>query len=316
MSAVRPFRVLTVNVGLLRARLFGKTVFQNPPFADERLPHICARLAQIATEDKAPDLIALQEVYEPAHWDAIRDAMMHTHPHTARREPKKNKLKFHNGLALLSRHEIGDVKFKKFKKNIPLEEALADKGFLCATVDMPALCGGRLPIKVVNMHLTAGGTEPDNATANRVRALQVAECAEEAPDLVIGDLNAGPEASPDNYEYALSLGFACGYRESGGCDFDAGGHTWDPLNPLNANGVHGHMPPERIDHVLRRASGGPLLTARATRAEVLFREPIVPLLHGPHAGKTVTISDHYGLMVEYSTSSPSSLVEDVVEEAL
>lgn len=41
--SLRPFRVLTVNVGLLRARVFGFTFFSNPPFADERLPFICQR---------------------------------------------------------------------------------------------------------------------------------------------------------------------------------------------------------------------------------------------------------------------------------
>jgi endonuclease/exonuclease/phosphatase family metal-dependent hydrolase len=150
------------------------------------------------------------------------------------------------------------------------------------------------------MHLTAGGTsDPDHPSANKVRESQVAECVAEHPDLVIGDLNAGPEASPDNYEYALSHGFACGYREAGGCDFHEDGHTWDPKNPLNIDGVHGHMPPERIDHVLRRSTCGPMVSSRARRTQIMFREPVVPLFKGEHAGKSVTISDHYGLLVDY-----------------
>lgn len=49
--------------------------------------------------------------------------------------------------------------------------------------------------------------------------------------------------------------FACGFREAGGKDGDIDGATWDPENPLNAGGVHGDCPPQRVDHVLRRTSG-------------------------------------------------------------
>jgi hypothetical protein len=53
------------------------------------------------------------------------------------------------------------------------------------------------------MHLTAGGTDPDGRTPNAIRDAQIADMVEQLPDLVVGDLNAGPEASPTNYENAL-----------------------------------------------------------------------------------------------------------------
>lgn len=69
------------------------------------------------------------------------------------------------------------------------------------------------------------------------------------------------------YTQSQAAGFVCGYREAGGVDFSEDGHTWDPRNPLNARGVHRHMPPERIDHVLRRAFG-PLRGVTASKAQV------------------------------------------------
>ena len=35
-------------------------------------------------QDKCPDIIAVQEVYECGHWNTIKNALGKTHPHVAR----------------------------------------------------------------------------------------------------------------------------------------------------------------------------------------------------------------------------------------
>ena len=58
MPRAGELRVLTLNLGLLRKRLFGLwTLFQNPPFADERLPYIIDSIRSI---QPPVDVIAIQ----------------------------------------------------------------------------------------------------------------------------------------------------------------------------------------------------------------------------------------------------------------
>jgi len=249
-------------------------------------------------QENAPDVIALQEVYEKGHFMAVRDALSSTHPYVARKQPSwLSPLRYHNALGFISKYPLTDTRFDLFKANVPLEWIMGTKGALSTTVHLPGTDGVDVPVKMVNVHLTAGGTtHPEDASCDTVRERQIEECLAADPDLFVGDFNTGPEASAANYEFALSKGYSCGFREAGGKDGDIEGATWDPENPLNAGGVHGECPPQRVDHVLRKTTDGPMKNWKVAKTELLFKESVVPITHGKCSGKNVTITDHYGMM--------------------
>jgi mRNA deadenylase 3'-5' endonuclease subunit Ccr4 len=71
--------ILSYNVGLLRLKLFGLTVFSNPPHAAERLPHIPEALRSANA-----DIIFIQECYEEKHAKFLTDSLKESHPYVAR----------------------------------------------------------------------------------------------------------------------------------------------------------------------------------------------------------------------------------------
>jgi endonuclease/exonuclease/phosphatase family metal-dependent hydrolase len=98
--------------------------------------------------------------------------------------------------------------------------------------------------------------------------------------ILAGDFNAGPEASQRNFQHVLRHG----YRDT----FTANEtlrYTWDPNNPLNAQGPHAHCPPQRCDHIL--------VQGKTLKAEtrIVLAEPIVDAPNG-----ACTLSDHFGLL--------------------
>jgi endonuclease/exonuclease/phosphatase family metal-dependent hydrolase len=153
-------------------------------------------------------------------------------------------------------------------------------------------------VTLFNVHATAGGLfrHPESARMERIREQQLVQLSDRALDapgiaMIVGDLNAGPEASPANFRRLLAEGWH-------DCATELDGPTWDPTNNLNIEGPHRTSPPQRIDHVLVRASdvtSGRLLPGAARRvlreADVLTR------------GGRVTPSDHCGLLVELELSS-------------
>ena len=76
--------VLTWNVGLMRIKMCGKTVFSNPPFVQERAQHIAPSILS----HKA-DVVALQECYEVEHVDMLVDALSSQYPFNAHVECNK-----------------------------------------------------------------------------------------------------------------------------------------------------------------------------------------------------------------------------------
>ena len=61
--------------------------------------------------------------------------------------------------------------------------------------------------------------------------------------------------------------------------------TWDPRQPLIANGPRRHTVPRRIDHVFLPSVGG---------ERIVFKKNAVPV----EGGGRVPISDHYGVQVQ------------------
>ena len=96
-------------------------------------------------------------------------------------------------------------------------------------------------------------------------------------------MNAGLGVSEGNYMAFERGGYVDAYRASGAGERA----TWEPTNRLNASGPHRACPPQRIDHVFVR---GPAVAG----AGVVLDEEIVEVA----GGTRVTLSDHYGVMVE------------------
>mmetsp|Transcript_11868 Transcript_11868/g.29736 ORF Transcript_11868/g.29736 Transcript_11868/m.29736 type:complete len:130 (-) Transcript_11868:874-1263(-) len=72
-------RILTLNVGLLRLRLFGVQVFSNPPYVLQRLEEIPKTIRELR-----PDVVCLQECYEQSHLEKIKESLSDMLPHAAR----------------------------------------------------------------------------------------------------------------------------------------------------------------------------------------------------------------------------------------
>ncbi len=82
--------------------------------------------------------------------------------------------------------------------------------------------------------------------------------------------------------------------------------TWDPENVLNKGGVHGHCPPQRVDHVFLPV--GESSFGRVTLCDVVFSEKIVTL----PSGTMCSLSDHYGVVVEVETKGTPGVGGEVM----
>jgi endonuclease/exonuclease/phosphatase family metal-dependent hydrolase len=285
---------VSYNVGLLRFKLFGAfTVFSNPPHASKRLPHIPKALKEYPA-----DVLAIQECYDYKHAEFLWTSLADLYPHHARVE-SGGFLKFQNGLLILSKHPISKATLQPYHKVSSLERHLATKSNLIVEITIPAL--GK--VTLVNMHTTAGGTvDPEHPGVDSDRedelrqAIEVCNAAtkEGGVGIIIGDLNCGPEASAENFQYVLNKGgFRDTYAEAAAAGTLAPGpaFTWDPANYLNAIGPHKECPGQRCDHVLLPAVG--MEAWAVTRAQVLFPEACVEVGGGIQS----TLSDHHGLLV-------------------
>lgn len=311
----RTFTFVTYNVGLLRLRLCGSgvVVFANPPHAAERLKHIPEALRRYPA-----DVLALQECYEEAHAEYLCEELKDLYPHVARIDSQTT-VRFHNGLLVLSRHPIVHARLQPYHRVAALERYLATKSNLIVDIrvhdDDDNDDDDDEVWRLVNMHTTAGGAvdpEHPGTDADRQDELkQAADAAVENPDascgIILGDLNCGPEASPENFDYILrERHFRDTYAEAveagklrhptTNTTADHPTVTWDPKNYLNAIGPHKDCPGQRCDHVLLPAGDDKKNMAdwQVERVEIILTEASVSLANR----KQSTLSDHYGLLVQ------------------
>jgi len=268
-------RLLTYNAGLLRLGPWA-----NPPYVEERFPHLSGGLLR-----SGADIVAVQEIYEKPHIDELLRQVGAMFPFHARVDSGTVPVKFHNGLMFLSKFPIEAQALHIHTHAASIEKLMGSKSMLVAKVLSPL---GKLLL--VNMHTTAGGTHPEGVDAIRQselkEALMVCEdgSREGYRSMVVGDLNAGPEASPINYGLMLDSGYTDLVLQAAG---EADMRTWDPENPLNKTGPHASGAMQRIDHMLAHPQAG--IVART--AQRVFTESFVPTAIGP-----VTLSDHYGVL--------------------
>jgi endonuclease/exonuclease/phosphatase family metal-dependent hydrolase len=306
MTEPTPLKIMSYNAGLLRLRVFGKEVFSNPPLAQDRLPHVISAINALA-----PDIAALQEVYEPKHFAALKAGLADLMPHSVRHDTG-GWIRFHNGLCFFSKYPIVSSKLHKHKHSSDVEKYMGTKSMLEVTVELP----DGTQAMFINVHTTAGGrVDPESPDSDGIRQSEIDEMlalcktssAAGVPGVIIGDLNAGPEASLGNYQSIIDAGFRDIFAEAQKKGVMVEGKpmiTWDPANLLNLAGPHAYCPGQRCDHLFL-----PTGYLTVTKVEVVCTEAIVssklalpskanPKVMDPPKPVEVTPSDHYGLWFE------------------
>lgn len=285
-------RITTFNVGLLDIWLFGRRVFEFPPFARERAAIIPKILSRQDT-----DIFCLQELYRSGDYAQIANALAPNYPF-AFRGSRTSSMVFekglgpylkNTGLAVFSKFPLTEGEEHFFRDQTLGEMIMGRHGFQLVTV---ALSKNRI-FKLANVHTTAGGIfgNPEDSTTTRIRQKQLCELTEtisaktNASWVIAGDLNCSPTTSSENFMFLEKIGAVdpCAGIEDRSFD------TWDKTNLLVARSWHRKFPSQRIDHILLSRSLHQCCTARVRR---LFDEPLVPIVGG---GLHVTLSDHYGI---------------------
>jgi sphingomyelin phosphodiesterase 2 len=99
-----------------------------------------------------PDIVALQEVYESKHSDAITAGLKDILPYHARHS-SGGIIRFHNGLSIYSRYPITSSALHTHAKQSMAEKLMATKSFLEATIQVT----DTKSYMFLNCHTTAGG---------------------------------------------------------------------------------------------------------------------------------------------------------------
>jgi len=281
-------QVLTFNVGLLDLKI-GHVRIAEVPYREERLPYILDAL-----KHSGADVVCLQEVFSIEHCARLIKTLREVYPYFVRHDNGK-RLRLSHGLLILSKFPVNRSAFVPFVAAPRLERFWIRRGALTATMDIGA---DESPLNIVNVHTTSGGRWwSETLAADRVRDMQIGELhaaasALQGRTLICGDFNAGPEASPKNYETVLSQGYfdAFALLHPGAAGVSPA-VTWDPTNELNDQaGRFAHSLPQRVDHIF--LNGSAMATLEATETRIEFEAPRVPA-----EGKIFTLSDHFGLCV-------------------
>ncbi len=189
------------------------------------------------------DIIALQEVFLPAHRRFLIHALRDTHPHVL--APRASWSVLGSGLMLLSAVPLcgGFVRMPGVRGGAGLTE----RGALWAELGDPEpgdpllrdpgpgdpeldgdlgadRCRDRGTLRLVTAHLRAG--RPSRHAAEVMHLLRVAG----GPAILLGDFNCGPVVAPDAYRRILNGGFADAYAATGMMEAP----TWDAANPLKS----------------------------------------------------------------------------------
>eukprot|EP00039_Didymoeca_costata_P019973 m.339573 g.339573 ORF g.339573 m.339573 type:complete len:302 (-) comp18871_c0_seq1:187-1092(-) len=300
-------RIVSYNCGLLRFQLCGMELMANPPGADDRIKHILDGILNMH-----PDIVAFQECYEDQHFQFLAQGLHEIMPYSTRYN-SATLLKFHNGLCFFSKFPIVSSRLHAHKEAAFVETIFGSKSMLETTVQLD---NGQ-KIMFVNLHTTAGGgVDPESPGTDGTRQSEIDEalslCRESIskniPGFIIGDLNAGPDASPGNYESILKAGFRDMYLEAQEANVLTPGKTctWDPKNPLNVCGVHWYCPPQRCDHLFVPKGPWKVEKASVVMTETTARTRLKVPLDKEHKKMkvqetAVTPSDHYGLLFDIST---------------
>lgn len=252
----RSLRLLTFNLGLAHF----------PPLM--RAPHLADRLrrAPDLLDDLAADVIALQEVYRPAHRNSLIAALRGSYPYAL--APGRTRSLLGSGLVFLSRIPIRCGGFAALPRL-----SLVEHGALWLELEGPA------PIRLVNVHLRA------ESDGRHMAAVDHMLRAAGNDAILLGDFNCGPSVRSAAYRRILRAGVADAHIAAGAPEAP----TWDAENPYNQAGRFRNDPSQRIDHVFVPHGSG----IGVGQAKIV--------LDGERP-----LSDHYGLMVQLDWAEAGS----------
>lgn len=273
------FKILTYNIWGLYPIAGGK--------AQWRYPQISKRL-------EGYDIVGIQEAWDTETRVLIRENhQAEKYPYLAQ-APKIHQLMGGNGLLILSRFEILDTDFLKYKSCIG-SDCLARKGVLFARLRLD----DGSTVDVYNTHLNAWFPSVLKQGASvRVRRRQIAQLTDFILSkssgrrfIVLGDFNTHPGSL--NYQQVIeSLNVQDLYREAypdpravskklySGHTYYQGWNTWVPSIPVPV------MKPKRIDFIFGSSGLHPWEVAAA---KVEFTDRV------PHEGEGQHLSDHFGV---------------------
>lgn len=276
--------LLTYNVGFMRIALLGIVFYQPAAFVDERFASLPEALLSSGV-----DTIALQEAFGRDRKETLAAEVRTTYPYAAW-WPKTSRLRQSSGLMVLSKWPITAARYEQFANNPANEAMVTRKGFLEAIVEL----AGRPRLRVFDFHMTAGGNTAASAAASTkaVRAGQIRQVLAAAArpfdgaTILLGDLNAGPGASDENYRLVRDTGYVDVFAAATGDSAAADHLTWDPRQLLIANGPRRHTVPRRIDHAFLPSVEGERIAIEGVR--IVFKINAVPV----EGGRRVPASDH------------------------
>jgi endonuclease/exonuclease/phosphatase family metal-dependent hydrolase len=278
-------RILTLNTALQNIRLLGRNIYEPVPWTRERLTALPGAIRSFD-----PDIICLQECFHPIMQRHLQLALAKDYPYAAGLSRSRPRLRLAADLLTFSRLPLTGYRLHFFS-DVTLEERLfARLGFHCNKVRLPD--GNELDI--VNVHASAGGMNrhPEDPAMEHLRSRQIAQLLTsvdpDRPTLIIGDLNAGPHTSIDNYQQLTHTGWIDAFDTGGG-----DGITWDPDNPLVQLGEESFLPPQRIDHVLYNKAASNCI--QISDANIILHDRRLTL-----HGRRIPVSDHYGLLTTFT----------------
>ncbi len=277
--------ILTFNAAIEDVRIFGKSMYCPADYIQARLEALTKYL-----EILNADIICLQELFHTKLQHQLYASLEATYPYAAGFARPGLKLRLGSELIILSKFPLRDGKLIRFTHAAMEERIFTSKGIYQIIVELPDL-GALL---LVNFHMTAGGLRkhPESQHMETIRSTQIQQLLNIVPDdvptILAGDLNAGPEASKNNYLELLDRGYIDAYTMTGG-----NGITWDPDNPLVKLSNEGHLPPQRIDHIFINKEAERYL--KPTSGNIVFDDSSVQL-----SDKTcISLSDHYGVQIKF-----------------
>lgn len=272
--------ILTFNAALLDVRIFNRSVYCPVAAVSNRLQRLIPALLSLR-----PDIICLQEIFHYHLQQQLCRQLADEFPQVTGCVSSGPVLRLGNELLTLSRHSLTAVKLVRFQRAAPEERLFTSKGFYHSTVVLPRLGS----VNLINFHTTAGGVHahPEHDRMETIRQHQIDQILVYAHAMekviLVGDLNAGPHTSYRNYRQVLQAGFidSCTVAEGDG-------YTWDPDNPLVAEGNEQHLPAQRIDHIFISPTLAKMIKPIATSIVLCDRNH--------------PLSDHYGIMTRFEQS--------------
>lgn len=236
----------------------------------------------------APDIVALQEVWESADGrrNQAREIAATLGGHHCIYAPNLTRGEYRSGNAILSRWPIVRHEVRVLPRAV--DPVADDEGEerLCVFAEID---GPRGAVQVFCAHLSWRG---DHSAIRQAQVAAIADLVRSTrprpafPAVLCGDLNAEPDAE----EIRMLTGKAAvpvrgvWFRDVWASVGDGPGHTWSNANPWAAGGLDAER---RLDYLL---TGNPKLggAGQPVRASLLGVEPV----------DGVVASDHYGVVAD------------------